>query len=675
MSRLSDVTSLILTDDHPASWMQAVLKGSASASQWEILPLGFGPEQYKEQHSHELNQLPDWRVTDVSSAVGRARSLVRECVPQLLLDLRRRPLEGGKSLPEILQDRGFNAWWFLEISEKSAYRGPLINRLYYLALIQEVVNQGAYKEVWLCLKDRLLAETVAETFKEQKVRFIRIGAKPPGRIRGMLSGLARYAKNAVGIAALHCLQLLMVRGLRIAHDGPSPTTDALVFSLYPLMWTDPYSERAAEWYFGSLPALFPKEHTVRHAVWLTISPWEIWRRRRELRAFIQERSAICLTLSASVTAVGILFSPKWWRAQIRLELGWRQRLGLSFLSFDVSAIVVDELRRSLSSTELFRDLLMYRAWANLARSTSFKAVLYRLEFQPFESAIIYGTKGLVRTVAFQHFLFGKNFLPCFFVPDELKPNSDPQARPMPDLILTAGAFGREVMLKNGCRSETVEVCGPVRHRKLFLRDGLKSERQSESRARLDVGTGVRVLVVATAVSKQEAEGLLAALQGSADELNPFVVMFKSHPALSLDGRFMEVVGRQMDSSCYRILKSVDELYDALTVAEAAVLNHSTVTIEAMVLGVLPIVFDSGAVFDPKAMEPQEYGGVVVRNSEELRGALRKTARMNGEAQALREQLVTQSGQWFDRSDGDPHQRLIDILRKHGVLNVQAAGKR
>jgi len=672
MDQRQTVNNLIIADQSPDSWIEAVLETDPSSAHWHVLPLGFSAERYRHEYAHVLDRFPRWDLADVAAAAGETRSTLRDRVPVLLAEIRKCPVEGTRTIPDLLQGDGFNAWWFLEISEKSAYRGPFINRLYCLAMIQTVVNQGAYKEVWLCLKDRLLAEAIIDEFKRQKIRFIHVGAKPVGRIRNLLSGFARYAKHAVGIAVLHCAQVLMLRSLRIIEAVHLAPTDLLLFSFYPRMWAAPYSEHAAEWFFGSLPEFFPKEHRVRYAIWLTARPWEIWKRRRELRSFVRKRSVVCLAPIAGLGSVLALFSYRWWWVQIRLALNWQQRLGVSFLGFDISAIVADELRRSLSSSELFRDLILHRAWTNLARSTSLAAVLYRLEFQPFENAIIYGTKGRARTVAFQHSLIGENYLPYFFVPGELKPNSDPWAQPLPDLILTSGVFGREVMLRNGCLPETVEVCGPVRYRKLMAQHSMRSGRISESRSRLGLAVETKVLVVTTAVSREEAMGLLVALHKCIVDLEPFLVVFKSHPALPLEREFVELVGTQLGPSRYRILKSVDELYHSLTVAQAAILNHSTVAFEALVLGVLPIIFDSGAVFDPKAMEPHEWGGLLARNSEELMAALRKTARTNGEVQPLKERLLSQAGRWFDRPECDPYQRFIDILRKHGVLDRAAS---
>jgi hypothetical protein len=221
----------------------------------------------------------------------------------------------------------------------------------------------------------------------------------------------------------------------------------------------------------------------------------------------------------------------------------------------------------------------------------------------------------------------------------------------------------------------VEGCGPVRYRPLIAQHAAQSGRPDRIYLRLGLDVRTKVLVVATAVSREEAMGLLIALGKCAAELGQWFVAFKSHPALSLEHEFVRLVGVNLGSSRYRILESLEELYDSLSVAQAVVLNHSTVTFESLMLGVLPIVFDSGAVFDPKAMEPHEWEGVSARNAEELRVALRKTTRMNGEAQPMKERLLTQAGRWFDRPDHDPYQRFIDILQKHGVLNAQVAGQR
>ena len=668
MPTVANSRHLVITDSGPAAWVGRVRDAASSSSIVDVLPLGMSQDRYRARHGSGLEGLQPWKFADVTREINRARAMIRDCVPQLMMQLRRSRIDGAASFLDQFQRRGFNAWWFLEISEKSAYRGLLINRMYYLALVQSVLDSTTYQNVWLCLEDEVLSRSLSDGLRLLSIDCEMVkGAGTPSK-RGVASWLILHLWNALGIGILHALQLLLVRGLKIA-DGRLPRSrSVLLFSFYPRMWSAPYSEEPSEWFFGALPKYFSTHAPHSYAIWLTAWPREIWAKRSELRSFFLAQNVLWLAPFAGTKAIASLFDPKWWILHVRLS-GWQQRsTGLRFGAFDASEMVCEELHRSLSSTEFSRDLLLFHAWKHLTSFLPVAAVLYRLEFQPFENAILYGTRGKTRAIAFQHSLFGKNYLPYHFVSGELGHSSDPGSMPLADVILASGEAGRTVMLKNGCRPESVEVCGPLRYRDFFRRFGQPRERHAEAGKRLGVDWGTKILVVATAVSRPDAEGLFEALGQCAGYLGNMVVMFRSHPALALEKEFKAIVGSRLGSSQYRLLASVEELYDALSLADIAVVNHSTVALEALVLGVLPVIFDSGAVFDPKALESDEWAGMIASNAEELSRVLETVADGREDLVVKKQELLRQAGRWFDQPEEDPYPRFLEALSRHGMLH-------
>lgn len=663
---------LVITDSVPEAWINRVREASGDASVVELLPLGISQDQYRVSHGELLDGLGKWKFVETAQAINHARSAIREFVPQLMVQVRKGHLDDKGSLLDQLQHKGFNAWWFLEISEKSAYRGLLINRLYYLALVQSVINSTAYRKVCLCLDDAILSQSLADGLAKLNVDCVRVEGKSKSTSLGVVSWLSSHLRNAVGVGILQILQQVMVRALRIADCQLPPSQSILLFSFYPRMWSAPYTDKASEWFFGPLPKFFPDQQPVYYSIWLTTRPWEIWARRRELRSFFRHQMALCLTRFAGLKAIASLFHPKWWFLHLRLSGMQRNDRSLRFTVFDVGYMVYEELHRSLSSPEFFRDLLLVHAWRNLSKALLVAAVLYRLEFQPFENAILYGVRNWARAVAFQHSLFGRNYLPYHFVPDELRYSCQAGAMPLADLNIMSGEFGRAVMLKNGCRPESVEVCGPLRYRTLLRRPNQRSGGNAEAYKRFGVEQTTKVLVVTTAVSRQDAEGLLVALRECAGFLKDTMIMFRSHPALPLEKQFAELARSCGGLSHYRILTSVEELYDALLLAKCAVVNNSTVAFEALVLGVVPVIFDTGSVFDPKALELDEWAGMIAANAEQL-GLVLRSAMEGGEGLlSKRRQLLAQAERWFDQPEKDPYTRFLEILRSHGVLDVSAS---
>ena len=659
---------LIITDSGPEAWIDRLCVAGGGDSVVDVLPLGISQDHYRVSHGKLLERLGKWKFAETSQATAQARSAIRECVPQLMVQLRNGQFNSEGSLLDQFQHDGFNAWWFLEVSEKSAYRGLLINRLFYLALVQSVMNATICRKVCLCLNDAVLSQSMAGGLAKLNIDYVIVEGKGRVTSSGVLSWLSVHLRNALGVGILQALQRLMVRGLRISNCQLPSSQSVLLFSFYPRMWSSPYSEEASEWFFGLFPKFFPDQQPVHYSIWLTAWPWEIWERRRELRSFFRHQKAFCLTRFAGLRAIAGLFYPKWWLLHFRLSGMQRRNKSLRFAAFDVGSMVYEELHRSLSSSEFFRDLLLIRAWRNLSKSFSVAAVLYRLEFQPFENAILYGVRDRARTVGFQHSSFGRNYLPYHFMPGELSSSPHAGSMPLADLVVMSGEFGREVMLKNGCRPELVEVCGPLRYRNLLSKVNQRSDRRAEACKRLGVNRTTKILVVATSVSRQDAEGLLAALQECAAVLEGAMIMFKSHPALPLEKKFLEVARSCVGLSQCRVLASVQELYDALLLANVAIVNNSTVAFEALVLGVVPVIFDSGSVFDPKAMESDEWAGMIASNAEQLGLVLQSAMDGGEELDVKRRQLFEQAKRWFDQPEKDPYPRFLNLLVKHGVLH-------
>lgn len=667
MSTIENSRHLVISDSGPEAWIGQVCGVPSSMPILEVLPLGMSQSRYRTRYGSELEGVRTWGFADVTRLVPQARAVIRDRVPQLMVQLRSSRIGGKTSLLDRFQRRGFNGWWFLEVSEKSAYRGLLINRMYYLALIQSLLASTTYQKVWFCLEDEVLSRSLNEGLKLLSIDCTAVKSTRLWSKRGVGAWLILHLWNALGIGMLHVLQLLLISGLGIVNRRSPPPQSVLLFSFYPRMWSAPYGASATEWFFGDLPKFFSGAVSHCYALWLTVWPREIWAKRKELRSFFSTQKALCLSQYAGVGALASLFDPRWWMMHVRLARRWPPANEFRLGPFDVGEMVSDELHRSLSSTEFFRDVLLVDAWERLTRSSPVAAVLYRLEFQPFENAILYGARGNTRTIAFQHSLFGNNYLPYHFVPGELSHVWDRGAMPLPGLIITSGEFGHMVMLKNGCAQTSVEVCGPVRYREFFKRYGQHRDRRDEARKRLGLDREAKTLVVATAVSRPDAEALLEALGEGVEHFGNLIVMFKSHPALSLDKEFERIVGVRLGGARYRLLASGEELYDALSLADVAVVNPSTVALEALVLGALPVIFDSGVVFDPKVLESDEWGGVIASNAEQLSQALGIVFGAYENLEAVKQGLHIQAERWLDQPQKDPYPRFVEVLRKHGIV--------
>ena len=107
--------------------------------------------------------------------------------------------------------------------------------------------------------------------------------------------------------------------------------------------------------------------------------------------------------------------------------------------------------------------------------------LYRIEFQPWEKAIIYNTRNRTKSIGYQHSTLGSNFLNYQFADGELaehwKNQVDINSMPLPDHILTLAKQGVHYMNRGGYPINNLSIGGAIRYRRLF--DFVKNKQKEE----------------------------------------------------------------------------------------------------------------------------------------------------------------------------------------------------
>lgn len=609
-----------------------------------------------------------WTVVDISAPADKAEALVREFVPSFIYQLPREKLSGGETLFNLFEDSRVNSWWFLEISEKSPLRGRLINQLYFLALIRAVVERGGFDEIWLDLEDSSLAKTVCGRLGPRVI--VRDLSAPSRRLVSRLvqEPLLRYPVFAAGTYLLHVARYMILCATGLARQ--QPVDDAVAFfSFYPAWWSRPYETNATDRFFERLPDVIRRRAPICYAVWLTAGPITLWRRRRAIREFVCRHKVVLLQSALGLRAASKALSLRYWRRLIRFRFSLSRRINGEFAGFPIGKLMAEEIGRSMSAAEFFMDIMISRAFERLTGQARLRAVIYRTEFQPFEKAILSGIRGKTLGIAFQHSTFGRNYLPYFFVPGELKGYNDGSrcAMPLPDLLLTTGWYAREVMVNNGFDSNRVEVCGPVRYARLL--EYCRSQRpREEIRRNLGLDLSAVIFLVASSVVREGSWAMLVALRQALETLPvlPYIV-FNSHPAMRLDSEFHEQVGKLLRADGCRVLASDTLLHDYLAASDGIILTGTTVGVEAMLLGVVPVVFESRFVFDAKSMSEVAEACLVVNDAAGLSSALRQIMEHDAHIGEVRAYWDSAISRMFDRIDADPNERFAQILAKHGLV--------
>lgn len=559
-------------------WQHMPLRGEVC----HVLTLGVPPEFIWDRVPGEVV------FVDTAPLAEKAREALRGFVPEFYAGLPHRLMADGRTLAETLFPGDAQAWWLADLSEKSIFRGRLIERLYALALVRETVEYLRPERVCVELGDEPLARCLAEGL-EAGCEIAHLG----GSARGAANRDLQASLMALGTALEFVLARLLLVG-----TGRKPERGGqrrlVFFSFFPAWWRNAWSEkgRQTEAFFQELPRQLATHagYASECAVWLVGSP-AVWvRNLRSLRGHALRPDFTLLQLRCSWRSLALLFGQG-----VRGIVGRVRRLPDAALSccfngFAFGELLRDELLHTVSERELYRNLLLREAVRGLALGAR-DALIFRVEFQPFERALLQGIDGACPSFGFQHSSIGEDYLSHRFPPEEVHAlDRDTMAVRFPSYFLCTGRIPAQIMLDNGFSPDRVAVCGAVRYPELrrLLRSRQVAKPPTERK---------QVVLVPVSLDRQEALNLAVllaeAMKGREARLH---ICLKGHPANDHSALIAEFLHHLNPALNVEAIPAQGALYTGILAARALVMTGSTVGLEALALGVVPIVYQNGHMF-------------------------------------------------------------------------------
>ena len=602
---------LLVFDQYDVCWLERATAVTAPDDEWDLLLLGLSDLRFRGRYEERLARLGTWRMINLTLLASEAQERVNSFMLNFISQVPDQDLD-GQTLAQFLNASEGNRWWYLETSEKSPFRSPLVGQLYRLALVRLSVEQTSYDEVWLALSEAPLMEAIfrAEHFPP----LVQMFYVPPAN-RNDKSIFHYWLGAATGIASLLFVRLLLVL---MRWPTPGSAADARLFfmSFYPYWWLNSFHDSATDRFFSVLPNSAP----CRFVVWLS-HPLTIWRHRRGASKVARAHGLIALQHFINLRDAFVLFSPDMFLRLRRFERRLSGHLQAKFVGFDISALVRTDISRSLCSPELFLGKLFSRAFANLARRFKAGVLLYRVEFQPWENALLFGINERMKTVGFLHSPFGKNYLPMRFASGEmaryLRKENDSCSRPLPDGMLVSGPVGMDRLTEDGFPHERIAICGPQRHGNLMV--CLRQRRsRSELRSRLKLPTDAPVFFVAIAIDEADTEALFAALATVGANIGNFHLIVKTHPTKPPGDMVIQAALAKVGKDRSSVLPLTANMYDYIAAADALICVGSTIAFEAMALDVMPIVFENPATFALTSLAEFDAAMFIAHDAASLR---------------------------------------------------------
>ena len=668
---------LLVIDDAASDWYKTMTADACHDTAYYLLTIGFSPAYALHRLDEARIDLKKSRVAplDLNERSQQAEKEVREFYLELVRSLPHKKPGAGVSIKDCLAHGNRNLWWYLNISEKNIWTDRLVHRLFAALRFRLACEMMHFDEIRLRLSDAPLCKALAKFGRDRHAGTVicRRGRKS---VNAATNGFLFFGRFYYHLGC-EIVKLLLKRvalcALKLKPTRSGAGGAVGFFSFFPYWWENTDSSKPDNIFFGTVTDRIAEKNPVCHLVW--IEPWRtLLRNGGQLAGFLRRTDVTVLERLLKPRDVLGLFNPhllqKLWGVCRSLSA-----LKLEFNGISIAAFVREELMLSATHPHLFQGLLLDSALQKLDFSRM-KALLLRLEFQPFERAVLYNTKNRTPVVGFQHSILSRNFLNYAFVRGEIgehwRMRSNSGSMPLPDYIVTTGELGARYMVEAGYPPDRVAVGGGIRFQKIAGATDAKTDKET-IRKRCSLPMNRQVILVATSPLFHETQCLLRDLMAFVEEGSRRVhVVVKCHPnAVRMPG-FLQGINHLLDPSSrhatYEVITHTDRFYDYVRAADTVIMSGGSIGLEAMLLGVTPIVYCCPTQFSHNPL--QEHPAVVplAWDGPSLKEAIQKLddPKAVQKMQARWPELIRDQ---VSGTASDPNVQFVNVLNETFHLNV------
>jgi hypothetical protein len=460
------------------------------------------------------------------------------------------------------------------------------------------------------------------------------------------------------------LRILGIKRIKIAKRS------ILFFSLFPYFWIKSSEYGLYENFFRTAPWAAGEKFPAYYALWVSDNPLSLWKKRKDYLKVYQAGKMIFVETYLNILDYlkTFYFSIQYVKKLIRYWFKYKPKIHEFYENIDITRIVISELEHSLCSFEIFNCIYLMKAMEKLTSVNEIVSLIYRIEFQPHERAIEYGAEDRCLTIGFQHQAIGRNHLQYFFPKREIdhyySEKDNPDNLPIPDKIMVTGEYPFEVLREDDFAEDAIKICGPVRYADLVK--SVKNGRSKE-KTRVKYGYDIHqnIFLVATPSVRIEMLNLVLALLNalkSSDISGLF--LFKSHPVYKYDEEVIRLIWEIYPAMKYSFLPDGININDYLILSDALLLTGTTVGVEAICLGTMPILFENNATFSLNPLLEIKNSYLSVCDSPTMEQAIRDVLSNDGRLAEIRRNWPSAIKKIFYDIENDPNKKFCSIIDEY-----------
>lgn len=506
---------------------------------------------------------------------------------------------GGKSTKEwfILPGYRVSAWWFSLLSEKNTIKTDIFLRVAQVNAAKKVLHSGIYSYCAIVISHKNLRDAIRQITRRLSIPETVFPVYPKGNKKNRIKNFFEYHLGIFGqvILGIRYGVKFFMRGIYARryisrYSKRMPDSPSLLFvTYYPAVEKDPAQKGIFRNKYASILQDKLNELGVK-VTWLAmyvpqLNGYGFCDALRLTGNFIEKGENLFMLEEFFTFRNFIISISLWLRQAIRSCILFRlidKKVLLSDPIGEENRSFIQQLWSvSFCHAKGLDAIMHYLIFREVFKQIpGIKDCLYYCEMQAWEKALNAARRSTdtdIRTIAFQHTSFSRNYFHYFYDRSELEGNAEITDLPLPDILACNGEFAYSRFIEAGYQNVVkVEAI-----RNLYLDRKLSGQDSCQPIER-------NILLVAGTIERKETRNLILMVKAAFPKAEKFAIWFKGHPALPVEEIFKEL-NIDAQSSGYLICK--EEISDCLKCARAVIVTTSTVAIEALAFGCEVIIPD------------------------------------------------------------------------------------